>query len=219
MKIAKNELLVMAGDSITESAAAHRPPATPPLDGPAEPLGYGYVTTVHSFLTAAYPELGVRIVNAGRGGDTTPTLARRWQRDVLDLRPDWVSLMIGINDSDPWRQPVTKHNLVSLDVYRATLDEIVARTLPVVRGMVLLTPFYLMTDRLHPYRSSVDEYVTAAREVGAARGAVVVNTQAEFDNLLAVLPSEAFSHDRVHPNQAGHMVLAKLLCKAIGVEW
>ncbi len=158
----------MAGDSITESAAAHRPPAVPPLDGPAEPLGYGYVTIVHSLLRTTCPHLGIRVVNAGRGGDITPALAARWQRDVLDLRPDWVSLMIGINDSDPWRQPVNKHNLVSLDVFRATLDEIVARTLPAVRGMVLLTPFYLMTDRSHPYRSSVDEYVAAVKSVAAA---------------------------------------------------
>lgn len=219
MKIAKNELLVMAGDSITESAAAHRPPASPPLAGPAEPLGYGYVTMVHSLLTATAPELGVRVVNAGRGGDTTPTLAARWQKDVMGLRPDWVSLMIGINDSDPWRQPVTKHNLVSLDVYRATLDEIVARTVPAVRGMVLMTPFYLMTDRAHPYRASADQYAAAAREVATARGAIPVDTQAAFDKLLAVMPPEALSHDRVHPNQAGHMVIARALAKAVGVTW
>jgi lysophospholipase L1-like esterase len=219
MIITKDQTFVMAGDSITESAAAHRPPATPPLDGPAEPLGYGYVTIVHSLLATAYPQLGIRVINAGRGGDTTPGLKARWQRDVLDLRPDWVSLMIGINDSDPWRQPITKHNLVSLDVYRAALDEIVAQTLPRVRGMILLTPFYLMTDRAHPYRSSVDEYVAAVKEIAARRGAILVDTQTPFDELLKTVPFESLSHDRVHPNQAGHTVIARGVCKAIGLEW
>ena len=56
--------------------------------------------------------------------------------------------------------------------------------------MVLLTPFYLMTDRSHPYRSSVDEYVAAVKSVAAARGSLLVDTQAVMDDLLRHMPSE-----------------------------
>jgi lysophospholipase L1-like esterase len=218
MLFAKNQSLLMAGDSITD-AGRTRPPAVPPLDGPPEPLGYGYVTIVNAMLTSIYPQLGIRIVNAGVGGDTTPTLKARWQKDVLAPRPDWVSLMIGINDSDPWRQPPTKHNLVSLDTYAAILDEIVAATLPVVRGMILLTPFYLQPDRMNILRASVDQYVDAVKQIAARRGAILIDTQATFDVLMATRPPESLSHDRVHPNAIGHTVLARAFCKAVGLEW
>jgi len=49
-----------------------------------------------------YPERAIRVITAGVGGNTCRDVAARWQKDVLDVTPDWVSLMIGINDV--WRQ-------------------------------------------------------------------------------------------------------------------
>jgi lysophospholipase L1-like esterase len=65
-------------------------------------LGTGYVSLVDSLLRAAYPQGRIRMVNMGTSGNTVRDLAERWQTDVLDLEPDWLSIMIGINDV--WRQ-------------------------------------------------------------------------------------------------------------------
>ena len=53
---------------------------------------------VKAFLDAQYPELAIRVVNKGNSGNTVRDLETRWQDDVLDLSPDWVSIMIGVND-------------------------------------------------------------------------------------------------------------------------
>ena len=89
--------LVMIGDSITDCERAR-----PYGEGLFGAIGKGYVSLVDALLTAAYPELGIRVVNMGTSGNTVRDLSARWQSDVLDLKPDWLSVMIGINDV--WRQ-------------------------------------------------------------------------------------------------------------------
>jgi lysophospholipase L1-like esterase len=65
-------------------------------------LGTGYVSFVDSMLGAKLPEVPVRVLNTGISGNRVTDLEARWQSDVLDLEPDWLSVMIGINDV--WRQ-------------------------------------------------------------------------------------------------------------------
>ena len=50
-------------------------------------------------MSATYPEIDLRIINSGVGGNTSAQLADRWQKDVLDLRPDFISVCIGVNDA------------------------------------------------------------------------------------------------------------------------
>ncbi|MEO0651137.1 MAG: SGNH/GDSL hydrolase family protein [Planctomycetota bacterium] len=76
------------GDSITECCRATVEP----------PLGGGYVQFVHCLLTAKYPERVVEIVNRGIDGETVEDLERRWERDVINERPDHLFVMIGVND-------------------------------------------------------------------------------------------------------------------------
>ena len=54
---------------------------------------------VDALLGAVYPERLIRVINMGVSGNTTRDLKARWQRDVLDLKPDWLSIMIGANES------------------------------------------------------------------------------------------------------------------------
>ena len=65
-------------------------------------MGAGYVSFIDSILGAALPELPLRVLNTGISGNRVTDLEARWQSDVLDLQPDWLSVMIGINDV--WRQ-------------------------------------------------------------------------------------------------------------------
>src|SRR5215211_5094424 len=97
LRIQPNSKLVMIGDSITDCERAR-----PVGEGLFDALGRGYVSYMDAFLGAVYPERGIRIVNMGISGNTVRDLKGRWETDVLALKPDWVSLMIGINDV--WRQ-------------------------------------------------------------------------------------------------------------------
>src|SRR5690349_2251259 len=97
LMIGAKEKLVMIGDSITDVERAR-----PIGEGRDPSLGRGYVAMVDALLGAVYPDHWIRVVNMGISGNTTRDLKNRWQTDVLDLKPDWLSIMIGANDV--WRQ-------------------------------------------------------------------------------------------------------------------
>ena len=83
--------VVFIGDSITDCGR---------LDG-AAPYGDGYMSLIRALVTASHPELGLDWINHGISGDTVRQLAARWDSDAIAARPDWLSVMIGINDV--WR--------------------------------------------------------------------------------------------------------------------
>lgn len=209
MRLGRDLKLVMIGDSITDCGRAR------PV-GEGEGLGNGYVAQVNAWLTAAYPERRIRVVNTGISGNTVRDLRARWQSDVLDLRPDWLSVMIGINDV--WRhfdRPLMREHHVPIEEYATTLGDLVAKARPMLQGLVLMTPFFIEPHRADPMRAQMDRYGDVVRRLAAAQNAVFVDTQAAFDQVLAHLYPGALAADRVHPNQSGHMVLARAFLAAI----
>jgi len=215
MKIKKGQKLLMIGDSITDCGRAQ-----PAGEGLFEALGKGYVAQVDALLGAVYPQLGVRVVNQGIAGNTVRSLRDRWQRDVLDHKPQWLSIMIGINDV--WRQfdlPQQKEIHVPIDEYERTLGELCARTRPQLEGLVVMTPFYIEPNRKDGMRAAMDRYGAAAKRVAAKHNAIAVDTQAAFDAALQHYYAATLAWDRVHPTQTGHMVLARAFVNAVGFKW
>ena len=211
---AKSKLL-MIGDSITDVDRAR-----PVGEGSGDALGKGYVNLVDALLTAVYPEHPIRIVNQGVSGNTVRHLKERWQTDVLDLTPDWVSVMIGTNDV--WRQfdaPRQPEKAVLIDEYEATLDALVVKTLQTAKGMVLMTPFYLEPNKSDPMRAAMDRYGAVVKKIAAARGTLFVDTQAAFEKALSAYYSVVLARDRVHPSLAGHMLLARAFVNTLGFSW
>ena len=169
-----------------------------------------------ALLGAVYPERKIRVVNMGCGGHTVRDLKNRWQTDVLDLKPDWVSIMIG--DNDVWRQfdsPLNPALHVLPDEYESTLESLVAATLPQVRGLVLMTPFYIEPNPQDAMRARMDDYGAIARKIAERRGTLFCDTQAAFNSALQTYYPATFSWDRVHPNHVGHMILARAFCKPL----
>jgi len=215
MKLGKHSKLVMIGDSITDAGRAQ-----PAGEGLGGALGGGYVSLVDALLGAAYPDYGIRVVNMGTGGNTVRDLRARWQTDVLDQKPDWLSVMIGINDV--WRQfdsPRQTEQHVLPDEYAQTLDALIAQTRPSVQNIVLMTPFYIEPNRADPMRARMDEYGAIVRRLSEKHGTLLVDTQAAFDAVLTVYYPATLAWDRVHPSQTGHMVLARAFLNAVEYAW
>ncbi|MGI4789171.1 MAG: SGNH/GDSL hydrolase family protein [Janthinobacterium lividum] len=215
MKLEKNAKLVMIGDSITDGGRAQ-----PVGEGLFDALGRGYVSLVDALLGSIYPALGIRIVNMGNSGNTVLDLQKRWQTDVLDLKPDWLSIMIGTNDV--WRQfdlPRQPETHVLPDEYEKTLDQLVTQTLPVVQGMVLMTPFYIEPNQTDAMRTRMDEYGAIVKMIAAKHGTLFVDTQAAFDSVLTSYYPATLAWDRVHPNQIGYMVIARAFLNSIDFTW
>jgi lysophospholipase L1-like esterase len=185
-----------------------------------DPLGKGYVSQVNALLGAAYPEAPVRVVNMGCSGNTVRDLKARWATDVVALRPDWLAVMIGINDV--WRQfdcPLAPEIAVDPKEYGATLDELLATTKPQVKGMVVLSPFFIESNRQDPMRQRMDEYGQVALSTARRHGAIPVDVQAAFDRVLAHQHPCNLAWDRIHPNLVGHMVIARAFLDAVGFVW
>ncbi|QCK83060.1 hypothetical protein E5Z46_13115 [Geobacillus kaustophilus NBRC 102445] len=91
--------IVFIGDSITESGRWRDP----------EQIGYGYVRLIRDYLITAYPHRSFDVVNRGVSGNRIPDLLARWERDVIDLQPDIVSISIGINDVSHISHPLDEN--------------------------------------------------------------------------------------------------------------
>ncbi|MCE9589518.1 MAG: SGNH/GDSL hydrolase family protein [Planctomycetes bacterium] len=214
MKLQKNQKLLFIGDSITDCGRAQ-----PAGEGLFDALGKGYVALVDALLGAAYPELSIRVVNQGNGGHNVRDLKARWERDVVNHKPDWVAVMIGINDV--WRQfdlPKQPETHVLLDEYSRTLDELVTQTKPLVKGLVLMTPFYIEPNKRDGMRATMDRYGAAVKKLAAKHGTHAVDTQAAFDAVLKHYYPATLAWDRVHPTQTGHMVLARAFLNGVGFK-
>lgn len=207
MRLRQGQKIVMIGDSITDAGRREIEP----------PYGVGYMTLVRSFVTALHPELGLTWENRGIAGNTTRHLAERWVGDVLDERPDVLTVMIGINDV--WRR-FDGHPLdaVPADEYQSTYVTLLRAVRE--RGEADLyvgSPFMIEPNREDPMRQAMDAYGGLAREVAEEVGATFIDVQAAFDRVLAHSTSGDWADDRIHPNQPGHAVIALEFLRAFGV--
>jgi lysophospholipase L1-like esterase len=214
VKIPAHTKLLFIGDSITDAGRDPSGEATP---WGAPGVGRGYVGLIEAWLGATRPADGIRIINRGTSGHTVRDLAARWHTDVIAHQPDWLSVMIGINDV--WRQfdtPLRTDIQVPLDEYRRTLTELVEGTRPLVKGLILASPYMIEPNRADPMRRCMDDYGAVVRELAGRHAAVFVDTQAAFDEVLAHTHPMTLAWDRIHPNTTGHMVLTRAFLKALG---
>lgn len=216
MKIAKGSKLLFLGDSITDAGRAR-----PVGEGLFDPMGKGYVNVVTGLLGAWYPEMNIRVVNMGCSGDNVCNLKLRWQTDVVEQKPDWLVIMIGVNDV--WRQfdsPLITESHVHLDEYEQTLDELAAVGKQLAQGgLVLMTPHYLEPNRNDAMRAMMDQYGATVKKIARKHDAVFVDVQAAFDQVLQHYNPNTLAWDRVHPSIAGHSVIARAFLNAIEFDW
>ncbi len=213
MKLAPHSKLVLIGDSITDCERAR-----PIGEGLFGAVGKGYVAQLEGLLGAIHPAHAIRLVNMGTSGHTVLDLKKRWQTDVFDLKPDWLSIMIGVNDV--WRQfdlPRQTEIHVLPKVYEKTLNELARISRPKVKGLIMMAPFYIEPNRADAMRARMDEYGAIVKKVAAKNDALFIDTQAAFDGVLRHMHANAIAWDRVHPNAIGHAIIAKAFLNAIGV--
>ncbi len=214
MLFEQNDTVLFIGDSISDYERTK-----PVGEGLFNAWGHSYVACAGALLNCMYPELGLRIVNMGISGNQIRDLDARWQTDVLDRKPDWVSVLIGINDV--WRQfdcPQMPETHVSPEEYEKTYEELIKKTLLRVKGMILMTPYYMEPYKEDPMRKRMDEYGAIVKKLAEKYNLPFVDLQEGWDKLFLHMHSTNIAWDRVHPNQTGCMYIAKQFLKTIGAE-
>ncbi len=211
MKISDGQAILFTGDSITDCGRGY------PV-GKGNRLGNGYVSFVDGLLSANYPERSITILNTGVSGNRVIDLESRWQQDVLKLKPDWLSVMIGINDV--WRQFDSPYERQQVDISRfeTVYRNILVQTRAEIDGLVLMTPYMIEPELADPMRAQMDRYGQVVRQLAAEFDAIFVDVQAAFDAYLRHRPPQTLCDDRIHPNTTGHIIIAKAFLQAIAFE-
>ncbi len=197
--------IVFAGDSVTDMGSV-----TPVGEGLFDDLGHGYVRMVENMLTAWYPELNIRVTNSGIGGNTSRDLLARFERDVVSLNPQWVSICIGINDV--WRQfdsPAFSDRAVSPEEYEQNVEKMILAVKDDVKGIFILTPYYIEPNTADTMRARMDEYCVICKKLADKYGCIFVDFQKMFAEFCKVQHSSKLAWDRVHPNEMGATLMAR----------
>ena len=204
-------VVLFQGDSITDCG---RERDNQNLADPGT-LGTGYPLLVAARMLAERPERGYVFLNRGISGNRVPDLQERWQRDALDLAPDLVSILIGVNDL--WHKLMGRTTGTVAD-YESGYDALLAQTraaLPSAR-LVIMEPFVLRTGAVDArFFPEFDERRAAAARVAQRAGARFLPLQAMFDDLTRRAPPAFWLRDGVHPTAAGHFAIARRWLDAV----
>jgi len=201
--------IVFAGDSVTDMGSEN-----PVGEGLFDNVGRGYVRVVENMLAVYYPEIRVRVTNSGISGNTSRDLLARFDRDVVSLKPDWVSICIGINDV--WRQfdsPAITDAQVMPEEHRSNVEEMILRVKDKVKGVFVLSPYIMEPNRNDMMRARMDEYVAICHELAQKHGCVFVDFQQMYEDYCSIRHSSYIAWDRIHPNQVGATLMAREFLK------
>jgi lysophospholipase L1-like esterase len=198
-------VVLFQGDSITD-CGRDRAAADPNRAGA---LGTGYPLLIASAELAAHPESGITFYNRGVSGNKVPDLEQRWAADTLALKPDVLSILIGVNDFWHTKTHGYTGTVADYETGFAALLKATRQALPAVR-LVVLEPFVLRCGAVDAsWFPEFDERRAAAARVARQANATFVALHDRFTELAAHTSPEYWAADGVHPTPAGHAVIAE----------
>ena len=173
-----------------------------------EKLGPGYPGMVASRLLCDRPDVDWMFYNRGISGNRIVDLYARWKADGLNLKPDLISILIGVNDT--WHGLGESDNGVEVDraerIYRELLQW-TKQVLPDVK-LVLMEPFYLDTGTFPPAGiEDVAKRSVFTKKLAEEFDAVFLPCQSLLNEKLKLAGPKYWLADGVHPTPAGHQVL------------
>lgn len=174
-------------------------------------IGKGYVAQVATELLGVYPEKSLKIYNRGISGHKVHQLQERWEDDCLNLKPDILSVMIGVND---YWHTMTHSYSAGPDVYKSDLLSLLKSTkdhLPDIK-MIVAEPFYVPGGTAidnDVWASGFPIYQSSCRQVADEIGAVFIPLQSIFDEALKEYPVKYWCPDGVHPSLAGSYLMSE----------
>jgi lysophospholipase L1-like esterase len=197
------QVVLFQGDSVTDCGRDRSNPRC---------LGTGYPASIARLYDTLFPNHGVTFLNRGVSGDRCAEMLRRYDADVLAIKPDIISILIGINDT--WRR-YDSHDPTSAKTfeqnYRTILQNI-KRDLPSTK-IIMLEPFLLNTkpDK-RAWRVDFDPKIDMVRLLAREFADIFIPLDGLFVSILAArrsLKDADLTEDGVHPTLTGHALIAQ----------
>ena len=208
--------ILFVGDSITDAGRVYENPTD---------MGRGYPLLIKAFLGLDCPD--IEFINRGVNGNRIVDLYARIKKDIINLKPDVISVFIGINDvwhDIDWDNGVETSKFIK--IYEMFLDEILT-ALPKIK-IILISPFVLEgkqtmnresdEERFSKFRFGTDEKINAVKSIAEKYKLPLIDLQAEFDKRCEIVSPVHFSLDGVHPTPEGHELIKRVWLDAYNLN-
>lgn len=178
--------------------------------------GSGYATLVTASLGLKYPG-EYKFYNRGISGNRITDLIARIKCDFINLKPDYLSILIGINDV--WHEAARQngHTPEKFEMYYNILISELLEALPNVKIMIL-EPFVLKADATEEawetFRTETEKMAEVSKRIAEKHSLTFVPLMEKFDKALELAPAEYWLFDGVHPSEAGHELIKNEWLKA-----
>ncbi len=196
--------ILFQGDSITD-AGRNR--------DDIHDLGGGYPKYAANYMKEAFPDVDFEFVDLGISGNQTKDLVDRLESDFIDIQPDIVSIMIGINDV--WHHAGDKSwipNEVFEARYRTVLEKIKTQT---KAKIMIIEPFLVPVADKEFFREDLDPKIQIIRRLAREYADVYLPTDGHLAAAYLGKEPTEFASDGVHPTAMGADFIGKLYCEYV----
>lgn len=205
--------MLFQGDSVTDTGRNRD------LSEGFESMGEGYPKVFHQLYNTLFPGNKVKFVNRGVSGDRTNHLLERYDEDFLAVKPDVISIMIGINNT--WRNFDGGDDFCSAERFEEEYEELLAKIkadMPDTRIMII-EQFALTA---HPDRNTWQEDLDAKRDATRKLAFKYADWFVPMYDIITEASENDFdlyelSPDGVHPGDTGHSLIATEMMKAFEI--
>ena len=195
--------VLFQGDSITDWGRSYED---------AHLLGEGYVKYAAEAIKYRHPETEFEFLNYGISGNKVLDLVNRWQKECIDLQPDVVSILIGVNDV--WHRAVTKEWLddaVFEEQYRTILEDTKAHT---NAKIIMMEPYLAYTEDKAFFREDLAPKIEVVRKLARE----YADSYIPLDGIIAAHSIKTaptyWCEDGVHPSEPGQRLIARYYADA-----
>jgi acyl-CoA thioesterase I len=206
-----NQTILFIGDSITDGGRTRTD---------LNHLGLTYAGFAAGLIQNICPELRLKFYNRGIVGNSVRELASRWDSDVIPLKPDWLSISIGINDV--WRGIGDKPGNTSVPleeferIYRSILDR-TKKELPRCR-FILMETSVIEQDFDSEGNRRLEKYNETIGDIAHDYNSILVPVRSAWETMLSLWPDYQWTNDGVHTSAEGSVLMALCWCRAVGLK-
>jgi lysophospholipase L1-like esterase len=186
-------------------------------------LGQDYAYLIASRLWYDHPSKDFHFFDRGISGNKVSDLAARWQQDTVDIKPDLLSILVGVNDLNSFfnkNDPAPVNAEAFETGYRALLQQ-AKEQLPAAR-VVVCEPFLLPVGKVKTdwaawsTEMAIRQKIT--KQLAADTGALYIPLQDAFNEACRRAPADYWIWDGIHPMPAGHELIARRWIHLVGKE-
>lgn len=196
--------ILFQGDSVTDAGRDRNDP---------HDMGNGYPKFASAMLTDAYDDVDFEFVNLGISGNRTSDLLARIKADVVDVQPDVLIMMIGVNDV--WHSQGFAKEVSAEDVERNLRDILTTIREKTNAKLLMIEPFMLYGSDKEFMFPAMDECIRIERRLAHEFADAYLPMHALFAAATVEQPFTDFSPDGVHPNADGACLIAQHILHAI----